>query len=66
MNLSAVLVVEDSPAGVRAGKAAGCTVVGLTTTHPAEALRDADTCVSTLSAIRDLPAAPSRAPASET
>ncbi|MEV1008034.1 HAD-IA family hydrolase [Streptomyces sp. NPDC049881] len=29
------LVVEDSPAGVAAGRAAGCTVHAVTTTHPA-------------------------------
>ena len=28
-----VLVVEDAPAGIRAGKAAGCQVVAVTTTH---------------------------------
>ena len=28
------LVVEDSPAGLRAGRAAGCITVALTTTHP--------------------------------
>ena len=28
-----VLVIEDSPAGIRAGKAAGCRVLGLATTH---------------------------------
>lgn len=33
---SAVLVVEDAPAGVRAGKAAGCDVLGLLTTHTKE------------------------------
>ncbi len=31
-----VLVLEDSPAGIRAGKAAGCKVLGLVTTHTAE------------------------------
>ena len=31
---SAVVVIEDSPAGIAAGKAAGCKVIGLTTTHP--------------------------------
>ncbi|RMI40478.1 HAD-IA family hydrolase [Streptomyces triticirhizae] len=36
------LVVEDSPAGVAAGKAAGCTVHALTTTHAAEELAAAD------------------------
>ncbi|KAL2043521.1 hypothetical protein N7G274_003828 [Stereocaulon virgatum] len=28
-----VLVIEDSPAGIAAGKAAGCKVIGLATTH---------------------------------
>jgi glycerol 3-phosphatase-1 len=31
-----VLVVEDAPAGIRAGKAAGCVVVALLTTHNRE------------------------------
>ncbi|XXG98122.1 hypothetical protein Hte_004442 [Hypoxylon texense] len=31
-----VLVLEDSPAGIRAGKAAGCKVLGLVTSHTAE------------------------------
>ncbi|KAL9600119.1 MAG: hypothetical protein Q9219_003375 [cf. Caloplaca sp. 3 TL-2023] len=34
-----VLVIEDSPAGVTAGKAAGCQVIGLATTHPIEQLK---------------------------
>ncbi|KAI4127799.1 MAG: hypothetical protein LQ338_003028 [Usnochroma carphineum] len=34
-----VLVIEDSPAGVLAGKAAGCQVIGLATTHSIEQLR---------------------------
>lgn len=33
-----VLVLEDSPAGVLAGKAAGCQVIGLATTHTIEQL----------------------------
>ncbi len=36
MGLSAesrVLVIEDAPAGIAAGKAAGCKVIGLVTTH---------------------------------
>ncbi len=37
----AVLVVEDSPSGVRAGKAAGCQVLGLATTHSVESVREA-------------------------
>lgn len=36
-----VLVAEDAPAGVKAGKAAGCMVVGLATTHGVDQLRDA-------------------------
>ncbi|KAI1079545.1 HAD-like protein [Whalleya microplaca] len=31
-----VLVVEDSPAGIRAGKAAGCKVLGVVTSHTME------------------------------
>ncbi|MFF1919743.1 HAD-IA family hydrolase [Streptomyces sp. NPDC058221] len=51
---SRCLVVEDAPAGVRAGKAAGCTVVGLTTTHARRALHEADVCVETLAGVRRL------------
>jgi glycerol 3-phosphatase-1 len=38
---AAVLVLEDSPAGVRAGKDAGFRVVGLATSHSVEQLREA-------------------------
>jgi glycerol-1-phosphatase len=31
-----VLVLEDSPAGIKAGKAAGCKVVGVVTSHTVE------------------------------
>jgi sugar-phosphatase len=41
---AACLVVEDSPAGVTAGKNAGCTVIALATTVPPEQLREADMC----------------------
>jgi glycerol 3-phosphatase-1 len=34
-------VLEDAPAGVRAGKAAGYRVVALATTHAVEQLREA-------------------------
>ena len=37
---SRVLCLEDSPAGIRAGKAASCKVVGLATTHSIAQLRD--------------------------
>lgn len=33
---SQVLVLEDSPAGIKAGKAAGCKVLGLVTSHTVE------------------------------
>jgi mannitol-1-/sugar-/sorbitol-6-phosphatase len=38
-------VVEDAPAGVAAGKAAGCTVVALARGHAPEALAGADLVV---------------------
>ncbi|MCJ1401127.1 hypothetical protein MMC11_004339 [Xylographa trunciseda] len=48
------LVIEDAPAGVRAGKAAGCMVVGLTTTHRLEQIREAgaDWIVEDLRSVR--------------
>ncbi|KAH9903984.1 haloacid dehalogenase-like hydrolase [Xylariomycetidae sp. FL2044] len=33
---ASVVVFEDSPAGIRAGKAAGCKVIGLVTSHTVE------------------------------
>lgn len=36
-----VLVLEDSPAGIRAGKAAGCKVIGLVTSHTVEQVVEA-------------------------
>ena len=43
------VVVEDSPPGVAAGKAAGALVVALTTTHSADVLTAADIIVNDLS-----------------
>lgn len=43
------LVVEDAPAGVRAGKAAGMTVVAVATTHHLDELADADAAFPSLS-----------------
>ena len=49
----ACVVVEDAPAGIAAGRSAGARVVGVTTTHSAEALRDADLIVPDLRGLRD-------------
>lgn len=49
------LVVEDAPPGVRAGRAAGMAVRGVTTTYAAAALAPA-TVVPTLAAVRVWPA----------
>jgi sugar-phosphatase len=46
------VVVEDAPAGVAAGRAAGMRVVGVTTTHAPDALGEADAVIADL---RDLP-----------
>jgi hypothetical protein len=42
------LVVDDSPAGVAVGKAAGCAVYAVSTTHPPAALAAADRCYGSL------------------
>lgn len=49
------LVVEDAPPGVQAGRAAGARVIALTTTHPPEALGDADHVVPDLLSLRVTP-----------
>ncbi len=46
------LVIEDAPAGVAAGKAAGCSVLALLTTHAPETLTAADWCIPTLADLR--------------
>jgi mannitol-1-/sugar-/sorbitol-6-phosphatase len=46
------LVLEDAPAGVRAGVAAGSAVVALRTTHADEELAEASAVVDDLSALR--------------
>ncbi len=45
------VVVEDSPGGVASGKAAGMTVLAVTNSHPAHALRQADRIVNSLEGI---------------
>ncbi|EPS37952.1 hypothetical protein H072_8418 [Dactylellina haptotyla CBS 200.50] len=49
-----VLVLEDAPAGIRAGKAAGCKVIGLVTTHTKEEVivAGADWIVTDLSCVK--------------
>jgi glycerol-1-phosphatase len=49
-----ILVVEDAPSGVRAGKAAGFHVIGLATTHSIEQIRGAgaDWIVKDLSSVK--------------
>ncbi len=42
------VVIEDSPAGIQAAKAAGMKAIALTTTRPAEELREADLIVENL------------------
>jgi glycerol-1-phosphatase len=37
-----LLVLEDSPAGIKAGKAAGCRVLGLVTSHTLEQVKGAE------------------------
>jgi sugar-phosphatase len=46
------VVVEDSPTGIAAGKAAGMRVVGVATTYPRDALAAADVRLPAISAIR--------------
>jgi beta-phosphoglucomutase len=43
------VVFEDSLSGVQAGKAAGCKVVGITTTHTREELKDTDLVIDNFS-----------------
>jgi len=49
-----VLVLEDAPAGIRAGKAAGCKVIGLVTSHTVEQVVSAkpDWVVKDLESVR--------------
>lgn len=51
---ASVLVIEDSPAGIRAGKAAGCKVLGLATTHALDSIKEAgpDWIVEDLRSVR--------------
>ena len=45
------VVIEDSPPGVTAAKAAGATAIGVATTHPAEELAHADYVLPALAGV---------------
>ncbi|MFC5752465.1 HAD-IA family hydrolase [Actinomadura rugatobispora] len=49
------VVVEDAPAGVRAGRSAGATVLAVTTSHDASELTEADLLVPDLTPIAAVP-----------
>ena len=49
---SQCLAIEDSPAGVRAARSAGMTVIAVTTSHSASALVEATAVVNSLAALR--------------
>lgn len=46
------VVIEDSLSGVLAGKAAGCKVVGITTTHTPEELANTDLVIADFTALK--------------
>ncbi len=46
------IVLEDSPSGVKAGKLAGCVVIGIASTHRPDELSAADGIVPSLTSIR--------------
>lgn len=48
------VVLEDSLSGVAAGKAAGCKVVGISTTHTAEELSESDLVIADFEGINPL------------
>ena len=45
------VVIEDAPAGITAGRAAGAAVIALRTTHADHDLRDAHAIIDDLTAI---------------
>ena len=49
---AACIVFEDAPAGIAAARAAGATVIGLTTSHRPEQLRAAASLIADLSQVR--------------
>jgi sugar-phosphatase len=49
------LVIEDSPAGVASGKAAGCRVLAVLSSHPQSELTAADWFVASLEQVTATP-----------
>jgi sugar-phosphatase len=49
----ACVVLEDAPAGIEAGKAAGATVIAMRSTHPEAELREADAIVDHIAELLD-------------
>jgi sugar-phosphatase len=45
------LVIEDAPAGIRAGKAAGCSVLAVASSHSPEELQEADWIIASIDQI---------------
>jgi len=50
-DIARCLVVEDAPAGIQAGRAAGAQVLAVATSHPASELTSADAVVPDLTAL---------------
>jgi sugar-phosphatase len=53
---SECLIIEDSPAGIQAGKAAGCKTLAVLSSHPIDALVAADWIVPSLDHVVAIPA----------
>lgn len=53
---SQCLVIEDSPAGIQAGKTAGCKTLAVLSSHPIDALLEADWIVPSLDHVSAIPA----------
>ncbi len=52
VDVTRCLVVEDAPAGLAAGRAAGALTIAVATSHPAEELRPAEIVVPDLRSVR--------------
>ncbi len=52
VDAAACVVIEDTPPGIAAGRAAGAQVIAVTTTFPAPELDEADVVLSSLASVR--------------